>query len=536
MTNNNINVKVKRTGSPTPSTEVKSEIDYKSFYDKGSVKIRLQEFGVNLLEWQEHVLRNSLAMNNGLHYRNIGLSVPRQNGKTEIIIARIFIGLMFLKDSMVYSSYREASSDQIFERLYELIESSPRKIKRYFPNLPSKKSKDKTIVAVHPESNKVLGKVRFMTRKGGGGRGMSEGVIFLDEAQDLTSGEMAAITAATATFTESQVWYVGTPEPAESAATMGTSSSSVSSVFKNIRKQIKSGLKFSYWAEWGVDSVNRDDKDGWYKSNPSLGHVLGETGRGITEEYLESRTVDDTTFAIEHLGFWSEQDKNSAIEITRWDDVLIDIEDIKDEYSKGDTYVAIKSSLDNSRIDIAVSVKNNKKSVSAVIVELLDSIDGDSDWMSVVSLHMDQWLSSNRVKGIIVDGDTASTGIKNYMIQKGKWSRNRNTNKSGKVTIARASDVSSACANFITAINSKNVYHSGQSVVDIAISDAGKRLFGRSSSAFGFESISGKTNASMVETLALAVSLSSASRVISGSNNNSNWNLKSVTNLKTFGS
>lgn len=491
-----------RKGSVKPSRSVYVK-GLPSFYDHSAVKVRLSQTGVNLLEWQEFVLSNALSIENGgLKYRNIGISVPRQNGKSEIIIARAIVGLIFLKDEMVYSSYREDSANDIFKRVLNALKNSPSSIKAYFPFLPSEKVKEKTITSIDPHTGKKLGHLRFITRKGGSGRGMSESLIFIDEAQDLTAGENAAITAATATFTNSQVWYFGTPEPAESGSSLGNTGKGGSSMFGEVRRKIlKNESKNSFWAEWGVQKmVPPTDVDAWYVSNPSLGYIFKQ-GRGITEEFLSSRMMDDASFAVEHLGFWSEQEKNSAIEITKWNDLVIEGEKLS-AFKGGKVSLAIKSDPDERFIEIVAAIR--KTGTKEVFVEVMKVVSMDGAWESQVWDFITPYISSNSCKSIIIDGHLAKSQIKSMLIQNGKWRIGGNNFRQGKIQFAAPSDLSLACSLLLGSVNESNVFHSGQTNLDIAVADVQKRMF-RSGSGYGFSSISGKTSASLVETAAMAL-------------------------------
>lgn len=506
-------IKMEKLGSQMPTKLIVSEENLPSFLDKQIVKKRLNEFNMNLLEWQHFILRNSLSIkDSSLFYKNVCLSVPRQNGKTEIIIARAFIGLIFLSEKMVYSSYREESANAIFNRLLDLIEESPSSIKAYFPNLPSRKVKEKIVESVDPRTGKKLGRIRFITRKGGAGRGLSESIIFIDEAQNLTAGENDALSGTIATFKNGQLWYFGTPEPAENAASLGTSSQKNNNslnLFSEIRKKILKGLKYSFWAEWSIPKiVPRTEKSAWYLTNPSLGYEF-ESGKGITEEYLESRVSDDVSFAVEHLGFWSQQEKNSAIEITIWNDLFIEKEEIN-SFKNGKVSIAIKSNTDDSEIEIVTAIR--KRNSRDVFVEVSKRLRMDIPWENDLWNFIKPYINNSKCSSIIIDGITATSQIKNILIQNGKWKVNGNRFKQGKITFAGSSDLSLSCANLIGAINEKSVFHNSQEVLDAAIADAAKRIF-RSGSGFGFYSISGKTSANLVETVALALNEASKQRI-----------------------
>lgn len=504
---------LKRKGSQTPTKIVKAEEDLPSIYDNPVVKNRLAEMGVGLLEWQNFILRNALSFKNGaLYYKNVCLSVSRQNGKTQIIIARGFIGLIFLGEKMVYSSYREESANEIFYRFLDLIENAPLEIQKYFPFLPSRKSKEKIIRSVDPITGKVLGQIRFLTRKGGAGRGLSETVIFIDEAQNLTEGENDSLSGTIATFKSGQIYYFGTPPPVESSASLGTSSQKNEkySVFGKIRAKIlNKEIKYSFWAEWGIEKmVPKTDRNAWYRTNPSLGFHF-DAGKGLSEEYLASRVSDDISFAVEHLGFWSSQEKNAVIDATIWEDLKLSKDDIL-SFKSGKVSLALKSNTTDSKLFAVAAIR--KRGSKEIFVEVMKVFDLTLAWENELWDFLAGYVSSNKCSKIIIDGSAASAQIKNILIHNRKWIPSGNRYAQGKVSFAAPSDLSLACAQLVGSVKEKNIFHSGQKLLDSAVFDAGKRVF-RSGSGFGFYSISLKTDAAVVEAVALAFAESSKQKI-----------------------
>lgn len=526
-------IEIQKLGSQEPTKLVKTQEVLPSFLDQPLVRQRLLDFSLDLLPWQQSVLQNSLAIkNSSLFYKNVCLSVPRQNGKTEIIIARAFIGLIFLSEKMVYSSYREESAVAIFYRMLDLIESSPESLRAYFPELPSRKVKDKVIVSKDPHTNEILGRIRFITRKGGAGRGLSESLVFIDEAQNLTAGENDSLSGTIATFKNGQMWYFGTPEPAEAGATLGTSAQSSQrgeNLFGKIRKNILKGLPYSLWMEWGTEKlVPRTEKIAWYIANPSLGYSF-PGGRGITEEFLESRTADDLSFAVEHLGFWSEQQRDSVIDITSWEDLKIKKEEAL-SFKSGKVSIAVKSSIDDKKLYVILAAR--KRGSTEIFTELLKTFDLSTAWEAPFWVFMKDFVKSSKCVSIVVDGILASAQIKNILSQQGIWKPNGARFKQGKITFAGTSDLTSSCSSFLGAIKEKNIFHAGQEVVDLMVFDTGKRSL--KSGGFGFYSISGKNDASLIEALALAVAEASKQRITPTENTNTVTNITKFNNVTKF--
>ena len=69
----------------------------------------LEEYGMTFLPWQKLVLRRWLAEDENGNFTNLdcGLSVARQNGKTEIIVARIIYGIIFRKAIGLFTAQQQ---------------------------------------------------------------------------------------------------------------------------------------------------------------------------------------------------------------------------------------------------------------------------------------------------------------------------------------------------------------------------------------------------------------------------------------------
>ena len=100
-------------GSVTPSYSNFNYCDYDSyslFWSEDQIVKVLKFFKINLLEWQMIILKTLLRKSKGdseqgskLLIETLGLLVPRQNGKTEILVAYIIISLfMFARVKVWY--------------------------------------------------------------------------------------------------------------------------------------------------------------------------------------------------------------------------------------------------------------------------------------------------------------------------------------------------------------------------------------------------------------------------------------------------
>jgi phage terminase large subunit-like protein len=167
-----------------------------------------EALGVPLDSWQEDVLRASLGeRRDGMWTaRQVGLSAPRQNGKSQLIVARFIAGaLLFGERKIIVSAHQQDTARETFSKFLEILDDSPALQKRIKPN--------GIMQALNRESITFTNgaKVQFKARSGAGGRGFSCDCLLLDEAQILSQRVWVAINSTMSARPNPQVWLLGTP-------------------------------------------------------------------------------------------------------------------------------------------------------------------------------------------------------------------------------------------------------------------------------------------------------------------------------------
>lgn len=248
--------------------------------------------GLVLDPWQELVLAKSLGERPDGKWAafEVGLVVPRQNGKGAILEARELAGLFLLGERLlIHSAHQFDTSLEAFRRLLTLIESTPdldRRVKRV-SNAHGK------------EGIELLNgqRIRFRARTKGGGRGFTSDCLIYDEAMDLPKFAQSATLPTLSARPNPQVWYAG------SAVDQNVHEHGV--VFSRIRERGMTGDDPSLaYFEWSVPEPLTDvdervatDPWSWAIANPGL-------GIRISTEHVESeqRSMDHRGFAAERLG------------------------------------------------------------------------------------------------------------------------------------------------------------------------------------------------------------------------------------------
>lgn len=249
--------------------------------------------GLELDPWQQFVLVNALGEQADGKWAafEVGIEVPRQNGKGGILEARELAGLFLLGERLlIHSAHEFATSLEAFHRLLALIESCPdfdRRVKRV-----SRSHGDEGIELKSGQ------RVRYRTRTKGGGRGFSADWVGLDEAMDIPEAMHGALLPTLSARPNPQVWYTGSAVDQESMDN--------GVVFARVRERAVKGedpaLAYFGWSPpfehpTEIDEDAARDPEVWAQANPGL-------GIRITTEHIarEQRSMDARTFAVERLG------------------------------------------------------------------------------------------------------------------------------------------------------------------------------------------------------------------------------------------
>ncbi len=258
--------------------------------------------------WEEFVLASSLGERPDGRWaaKEVGLVVPRQNGKGEILLAREIAGLFLLGERLIIHSAHEFSTAlEHFRRLMDILEGNEEFARRIKSSTWGNGKEGIELTTGQ--------RVKFKARTKGGGRGFSADCLVLDEAMDLPVPAHGAMFPTLSARPNPQVWYAG------SAVDQNVHEHGI--VLAGIRARgMKGGDPALAYFEWSADADLADmsdiagDRSVWAQANPGL-------GIRITAEHiaLEQRSMDPRTFAVERLGVgdWPSLGTDEGDEITR---------------------------------------------------------------------------------------------------------------------------------------------------------------------------------------------------------------------------
>lgn len=430
----------------------------------GSFAVRLAAVaGLHLDAWQQLVLEHAMGeLPDGRWSAfEVGIVVPRQNGKGAIIEAALLADLFTTEyESIIYSAHQFKTAAKTYARLKKLIQRSP-ELRRRVP--------DKNFRNSHGEEGltTVDGvELRFLARSRVSGRGFDKvDKLYLDEAlAGLDAHDMAAIVPTMTEAPNPQIWYL-------SSAGLHDSDQ-----LTKIRDRGRPGgdSRLAYF-EWGNPlGVNLDDPDGLRQAlinaNPSF-----ET-RELTQEYCadERRAFgDDELWKRERLGVWEDALGGGVITSTAWQ-AIADPPDLDEQTGQPVPFtgsqipdhvsptVALAVTLDQSWGSIGMSgVRDDRR----LHVEVADRRRGTS-WM------VDRCVDLDNAHGpltFVVDAGGPAAFLIDDLEAAGLDVRRLNT-----------ADVTAACARFLVMVleEPQQLVHNGDPVLEAAAVGAGKRAIG----------------------------------------------------------
>lgn len=426
----------------------------------------LEEYGTPLLEWEKLVLRRWLAEDEDGNFVNLecGLSVPRQNGKSEIIVARIIYGIIFRQATGLFTAQQQDTSDVVKKRVQDFFYENPHD--EIFNLLtPRFRKKPRGYDFLEFENGALY---KFKTRIRLSGLGNTNDELINDEAAEMLDSHQASLmpTISAAKSGNPQIVYAGTPPTAET----------VGKVFIRVRKAKMKGEKGA-WTEWSVDNfTDVHDKDSWYKANPSLGYFLLPS---VVEVEAASMPADD--FNRMRLGWWAGIEDNRAIAQPVWDELYTEKPEFDDNLRP---VYAIKFSPDRSTVSLAVAqpLKNGKVHVEVIIHRpMSEGYQRLSKWL------IERWRDCAM---IIIDGQTGAPILHEELSHTGIPKK--------RILLPTMKEVVAAHQFMRDAIEKGDVSHYNQPVLNQTVRVTKERAFGRYG-GFGWDSMSKNVSTSALD-------------------------------------
>lgn len=348
--------------------------------------------GLVLDEWQQHVLRASLAFDADDLFAasEMCLCVPRQNGKGSILEARELAGLFLLREGLIlHSAHEFKTAKEGYLRVRSLIENTPvlaKQVKSF------KSSNEDVSIELWPNKAEKAKKkngprLRFVARSKGSGRGFSGDCVLLDEAYELPQETLSALLPTLSARPNPQVWYVSSTGMAESDV---------------LRRKCEQGRakspRLGYF-EWSArPDAALNDVDAWYEANPAL-------GIRIRESYvaMEQGSMGDEQFARERLGLWASTDLDAALPGAAWK-ACAD----RESNPYGEVSIGIEVSRDKSRGEIWIAGRRAHDELAHI--EYVSNGEGASG-IGWIPEYVQMFIEKNPYKCVAIDSGSAAAEL-----------------------------------------------------------------------------------------------------------------------------
>lgn len=420
-----------------------------------------EKTGLSCYTWQKKLLEPVMALDKkGLWvHQKFGYSIPRRNGKSEILYI-VELWALHKGLNILHTAHRISTSHSSFE-----------KMKKYLEKMGYVDGEDFNSIRAKGQERIELydtgGVIQFRTRTSNGGLGEGFDILVIDEAQEYTTEQESALKY-TVTDSDNPITILcGTPPTPVSSGT----------VFSKFREACLFGrAKYSGWAEWSVpEERDINDVEAWYQSNPSMGYHLDE-------RKIEAELGDDKLdHNVQRLGFWPKYNQKSAISETEWEALRIE----EMPKFKGQLFAGIKYGQDGTNVALSIAVKTD---YGDIFVEAVDcqSVRNGNDW--IVS-----FLKKANVAQIVIDGASGQKvlddELREYRIK--------------NVVLPTVKEIIVANALWEQGIYQKTICHSGQPSLSKVVTNCDKRNIG-SNGGFGYRSHFDDVDISLMDSALLA--------------------------------
>jgi hypothetical protein len=434
-------------------------------------------FGIELDQWQETVLEAALGERADGKWSalTVALSAPRQNGKSQLIVARGLAGaLLFGERKIVISAHQQDTARETFAKFMELIESNPALEAR----LHGGSIRTGVMNAINREHIKFANgsRIQFKARTRGGSRGFSADCLMLDEAQHLPRAAWVSINSTMSAMRNPQIWLMGTPPTPEDDG----------AVFASVRRAAMEGAKRAAYLEWSAEPTDDPALEATRrKANPAW-------DTRINHEVVEGEfaTYSREEFALDRLGIWtSDVGHTRLITAAQWAAAGV-AEAPKNVIGKS---FGVAFSVDGRRVSVAGAARH----ADGIHVEIVGRDVGNLD-AGITALA--DWLAERRddVSLIVLAGRAGSTALQDALIQRRVRRR--------VVHTATFADYTAACASFYDGLLGGSVTHltsEGQRVLDDSVAACDKDIRTRDG-AWGWKAMTPDGDDTPIEAVSLA--------------------------------
>lgn len=401
---------------------------------KEAVELAAQA-GLVLDGWQAQALEDALAERDDGRWASleVGIIVPRQNGKGSILEARELAGLFLFGEKLIlHSAHEFKTAAEAFRRLWFLVESTPELEKQVA-----------RVAKSHGDEGIELkngNRIRFVARSTGSGRGFTGDTIILDEAFALSAQAMAALFPTLSARPNPQLWYTSSAPLQEER----------SDVLRAFCRRGREGGDGVCYIEYSADlACAPDDPAAWAEANPAL-------GIRIDADFIRKEKLAlGAEFARERLGHWIDADNLSRVIPAEDWAACSDVKSGPD----GPVSFALAVSEERDWAAVAVAAKSPR---GGVHVEVVDYQPG-TDWLVGRAVELQSKWGG---RFAVATGSPAASLLTEL----------------GASTVdtveVGTGEHAKACGQLYDAVMQRQVRHLGQPHLNVAVAGADRRFSG----------------------------------------------------------
>ncbi len=415
-------------------------------------------------DWQALMLEDIMAVNDSglwIHMK-YGWSIPRRNGKSEILIMRAIWDLLHERRCL-YTAHRESTAASAWEKVLRLLAKMGY---REDEDFKAYKSAGRRSIEWLKDGSEAV--INFRTRSSTGGLGEGYDTLIIDEAQEYTADQESALKYVVTDSKNPQTLMCGTPPTAVSSG----------DVFLKYRRRCLTGKEEDAgWAEWSVPNLtDAHDPELWYLTNPSLGTILTE--RTIRSE-LGDDQVDDN---IQRLGLWLRYSQKSAISKQEWSEYALKEKPMLPK--KPRIFFAVKYGS-SGNVSLAAAFKLDDGRIFIEAIDCRPVRDGNA-WLM-------PFLRNPHAESVVIDGAGNQTVLASEM---------KDAGVKCKAVLPKVSDVVAAHALFEQQLFGGQIRHMDQPALAQAATNCEHRAIG-SGGGFGYTSVLEGADISLLEAVSL---------------------------------
>ena len=425
-------------GSQSPSVEFVPESDSSSWQDVSDL---CAAYGLVLDPWQERVLQGALGESGGRWSASrVGLSVPRQSGKTAILEARSLASLLLFGEELtIHSAHMVPTALEAFNR-----------IRGYFENFDDLGRKVRQIRTANGEQGIFMKngqRLLFRARSKQSLRGFSADCLLFDEAQVLNDETWAAVLPTTSARPNPQLWLTGTPPLDDGDGEVFT---------RNRKAALDASDKSLCWMEWSAEhGDDLDDPAVWAKANPGLGIRIREDAIAS-----ERASMSDDTFQRERLGIWNRVENQGVIPVESWQACRIGEGEPAAEFDdEAGVVFAVDMPYDRSRATVAIAGEAMGMGLSMVEV-VSPNVAGTAELVDWLVERFGKWGPLS----LLVDGSSPAGTLVLPLEDRGV-----------PVTQMNTREFISACGLFQDAVAGRQLVHNGQPGMQVSLEGATRK-------------------------------------------------------------